>query len=180
MTGIGLDGAVRLALVASLIGACSTTRYAGPGVSPESVDVVRRENPGAEVLVEGVVPPPADVVRAPRRYALTLLETSPTETIIKEGWSSSQFAVQNREITGLTVTDHARGALQGAAVGALIAAGLEAVVVLRGAPCGSSCSLDFSRGEAVGLVGLFVGVPLLVLTTGVGALVGARTTYSFQ
>jgi hypothetical protein len=168
----------RLVIIATLSLACSTTRYAGPEVTPESVEVVRRENPGAEVRVEGVTPPAADLDRAPRRLSLILVETTPTETIVKEGWRSSQFAAQNREITGLTVTDHARGALQGLGVGALIAGALMGVAAWN-PPC-DTCFQKYSRLETAELVGLIVGVPVVVLTTSVGALIGARTTYSFQ
>jgi hypothetical protein len=177
-----MPGLERVAVVAgfALLGAaCSTTRYVGPTVTPESVDVIRGENPGSAVVVEGVEPPPADVPRASQRLKLTLVETSPTETVLKEGWSSAQFSVKNQEISGLTVTDHARGALQGAAVGALTAAVLVGVVELVGLPC-DSCLPKLGEADSGLRAGVYVGVPLMVLTTAVGALVGANTTYSFR
>jgi hypothetical protein len=170
---------VRVVVFALLGAACSTTRYVGPTVTPESVDVIRGENPGAPVVVEGVVPPAGDVPRASQHLKLTLVETNPTETVLKEGWSSAQFSVKNQEISGLTVTDHARGALQGAGVGALAAAVLVGIVELAGTPC-DSCLPKLGQADSGERVGIFVALPIVVLTTGVGALVGANTTYSFR
>jgi malate/lactate dehydrogenase len=178
MARIGLDRPVRVFVLAVLGLGCSTTRYAGPAVTPESVGVIRGENPGAPVVVEGVVPPSADVPRA-SKLTLTLVETNPTETVVKEAWSSAQFSVKNQDIRGLTITDHARGALQGAAVGALSAALLVGVAVLANVGC-DSCYVKVDPGSPAARVGIFVGIPLVLLTTGVGALVGARTTYTFQ
>jgi len=175
-------GCLRRSLIAfALLGAaCSTTRYVGPTVTPESVDVIRGENPGAPVVVEGVAPPPADVPRASQQLKLTLVETNPTETVVKEGWSSAQFSVKNQDIRGLTITDHARGALQGAAVGALAAAVLVGIVELAGTPCDSCLPRLSPQLDAGERVGLFIGVPMVVLTTALGAIAGANTTYSFQ
>jgi len=167
------------AVLALLGGACSTTRYAGPAVSPDSVGVIKSENPGVPLVVEGVEPPAADVPRASRRLTLTLVETSPTETIVKEAWSSAQFSVKNQDIRGLTITDHARGALQGAGLGALAAAVLVGIVELAGTPC-DSCLPKVSQLDAGERVGLFVGVPIVLLTMGVGAIAGANTTYTFR
>jgi hypothetical protein len=179
MARIGLDRPVRLCVVALLGVGCSTTRYAGPAVTPESVEVIRGENPGASVVVEGVDPPSADVPRTSKPLTLTLVETSPSETIVKEAWSSAQFSVKNQEIRGLSITDHTRGALQGAAVGALSAALLVGIAELANVDC-SSCYLKLDPGSRAARVGIFFGVPLVLVTTGVGALVGARTTYTFQ
>jgi hypothetical protein len=173
-TGVGI-----LALLSTLGAGCSTTRYVGPTVTPESVDVIRGENPGAPVVVEGVVPPAADVPRERDSLKLTLVETSPTETVVKEGWSSAQFSVKNQDIKGLTITDHARGALQGAGVGALAAAVLIGVVELAGTPC-DSCLPKIHQLDSGERVGLFIGVPIVLLTAGIGAIAGANTTYSFQ
>jgi hypothetical protein len=170
---------VRVAVCGLLGAACSTTRYVGPTVTPESVDVIRGENPGAPVVVEGVVPPPADVPRSSRSLKLTLVETSPSETVLREGWSSAQFSVKNQEISGLTVTDHARGALQGAGVGALAAAVLVGIVELAGTPC-DSCLPKLGQADSGERVGIFVGVPIVLLTTSIGAIAGANTTYSFH
>jgi hypothetical protein len=148
-------------------------------VTPESVDVIRGENPGAPVVVEGVSPPAADVPRARSSLKLTLVETNPNETVVKEGWSSAQFSVKNQEIKGLTITDHARGALQGAGLGALAAAVLVGVVEAVGSPC-DSCLPKINQLDSAERVGLFVGIPIVLLTTAVGALAGANTTYSFQ
>ncbi|HVU51231.1 MAG TPA: hypothetical protein VHL80_11120 [Polyangia bacterium] len=179
MARTGLERAIRVAMVMLLGAACSTTRYVGPTVTPESVDVIRGENPGAPIAIEGVVPPAADVPGARQSLKLTLVETSPTETVVKEGWSSAQFSVKNQEIRGLTITDHARGALQGAAVGALAAAVLVGIVELAGAPC-DSCLPRINQLDAGERAGIFVGVPIVLLTTGLGAIAGANTTYSFQ
>jgi hypothetical protein len=179
-TGLLRQRAVHLGILA-LVGAaaCSTTRYVGPAVTPESVDVIRGENPGAPIAIEGVVPPAADVPRARKSLNLTLVETNPTDTVVKEGWSSAQFSVKNEEIKGLTITDHARGALQGAGLGALAAAVLVGVVELAGTPC-DSCLPKISQLDSAERVGLFVGIPIVVLTSAVGAIAGANTTYSFQ
>jgi hypothetical protein len=171
---------VHLAVLAPLVLGCSTTRYAGPAVTPDSVAVIKSENPGVPLVVEGVEPPAADVPRASQRLKLTLVETSPTETIVKEGWSSAQFSVKNPEIKGLTITDHARGALQGAGVGALAAAVLVGIVEAVGTPCDSCLPKLSDQLDAGERVGLFVGVPIVLLTMGVGAIAGANTTYTFR
>src|SRR5579871_4158555 len=172
-------GGLLIATLALLGAACSTTRYVGPSVTPDSVDVIRGENPGAPIAVEGVGPPAADVPRARQNLKLTLVETGAAETVVKEAWSSAQFSVKNQEIRGLTITDHARGALQGAGLGALTAAVLIGAVELAGTPC-DSCLPKVNQLDSGERVGLFVGVPIVVLMTAVGAIAGANTTYSFQ
>jgi hypothetical protein len=174
-----LSRIVPVALTALLGAACSTTRYVGPEVTPDSVGIIKSENPGEPLVVEGVAPPPADVPRASQRLKLTLVETSPTETIVKEGWSSAQFSVKNQEISGLTITDHARGALQGAGVGALAAAVLVGIVELEGTPC-DSCLPKLGEADSAERVGFYVGIPIVLLTTVIGAIAGANTTYAFR
>jgi hypothetical protein len=175
----GFQRIVPLAILALVGAACSTTRYAGPEVTPDSVGVIKSENPGAPLVVEGVEPPAADVPRSSQRLKLTLVETSSTETVVKEGWSSAQFSVKNQQISGLTITDHARGALQGAGVGALAAALLVALVELEGTPC-DSCLPKLGEADRAERVGFYVGIPIVLLTTAIGAIAGANTTYAFR
>jgi hypothetical protein len=167
----------RAALVALAGAGCVTARHVGPEVTPASVELVRRENPGASIVVEGIYPPQEDVERAPKHLSVSLVETDDHQSIVKADWSSREFTVQNKRIRGLTVTDHARGALQGAGVGALIAGTFLGIIALV-TPC-TGC-IDDSRGKEVGLAGVYIGLPVLVLTTGIGALVGSTTTYTFE
>jgi hypothetical protein len=169
-----------IAFLASLIFGCATVRVGAPATSA-SVEAVQRENPGATFAVERLAPPSGERDARPQTGALTLLRTTPTETIVTEprGGAAVPLSMPSSDVASLTVTRHVRGALYGAGTGALLAAGLTVLAALTMGPC-SGCENDFTRGDAARVIGLRVGIPVLLLSTGVGALIGARTTYVFE
>jgi hypothetical protein len=169
-----------VAVLATLIFGCATTKVGAPATSA-SVEAVQRENPGSTLVVERLAPPAGNRDVSPQTGRLTLVRTTPTETIVADsrGGTSSQFSMRSADVASLTVTRHGRGALYGAGTGALLAAGLTVLAALTLGPC-SSCESDFTRSDAARIVGLSVGIPVFLLSTSVGAIIGARTTYVFE
>jgi hypothetical protein len=169
-----------VAFLATLILGRATTKVGVPATSA-GVEAVQRENPGATLVVERLAPPVGGRDASPQTSELTLVRTTPEETIVVEGrgGTSSQFSIPSSDVASLKITRHGRGALYGAGVGALLAAGLTGLAALTLGPC-SGCENDFTRGDAARVVGLGLGIPAFLLSTAVGAIIGTRTTYVFQ
>jgi hypothetical protein len=56
---------------------------------------------------------------------------------------------------------------------------LRRLAALTLGPC-SACESDFTRGDAALAIGLRLGIPVFVVSTAVGAIIGTRTTYVFE
>jgi len=169
-----------VAILVTLIFGCATMKVGAPATSA-SIEAVRRENRGATLVVERLAPPAGGRDASAQTGPLTLVGTTPTETIVVEGRGgpSSQFSMRSADVASLTRTHHGLGALYGAGTGALLAAGLTVLAALTLGPC-SGCESDFTRGDAARIVGLGVGIPVFLLSTAVGAIIGTRTTYVFE
>jgi hypothetical protein len=168
-----------VAILAILTFGCATTKVGAPATSA-SVEAVQRENPGETLVVERLAPPAGGCDTIPEGR-LTLVRTTPTETIVaaNRGGTSSEFSLRSSDVVSLKVTRHVRGALYGAGVGALLAGGLTVLAALTLGPC-QGCENDFTSADAARVIGLRVGIPVFLLSTGVGALIGTRTTYVFE
>ena len=131
--------------------------------------------------MERLEPAALDHSASPPAGPLTLVRTTPTETIVttRPAGASSQISLRSSDVASLTVTHHLRGALSGAGVGALLATAATVFAALTLGPC-DGCENDSTRGDAAWAIGLRVGVPVFLLSTGVGALIGTRTTYVFE
>lgn len=167
-----------LVLISTLSAGCGSTRYVAYPLTQQTVAEIRHQQPNTTIAIEPL-PRGVGALRTagtPEPHA-TLLETKADTTIVKVSSTPAPLEVPNTDVRRLVVTNHALGGVYGAGVGALITAGLMA---LTAASWQGEDKELFSRGDSVALVGLYAGLPTLVLSTTLGAIVGARTAYVVQ
>jgi hypothetical protein len=182
-----------LALVTLVFG-CSTTTFVQGPVTPAIVRNIDDEHPDATIRVERL----GDGAGAQPGSWMTLQRTLPERSNVRvyskttedpnlnakiQRWTitSTELSIPNSEIGRLTITSHARGALHGAGIGALVAAVEIGLVALAlAAPCHQGPCLQLSPGETIALLGPPIAAPSILLGTGLGALIGADTTYVFK
>jgi hypothetical protein len=156
--------------------ACSTTRYGGPGPTPEIEAALRAENARAPVPVDAVV-----AVGPPGRWSLEmpLVRVDPAFGVIVWNPSGQDQQLSTNQIVALRVHHRARGAAVGAGIGLLaggaLGVGLADAEDRNCPPVSVDCSGRAHMagfGIVFGLLGMLVGL-------GVGALVDPTTTVRF-
>jgi hypothetical protein len=168
-----------LAAVAVLASGCTTVSL-GPTMTPEVVKKVQVENFPRTVEAERVYPLPPGMPGQPPGRWMPLAGTTPTGIVVRDG--SQEVTVDSREIRSLKINDHAAGARIGAGVGLVLAAAYLVGVAVTYQPC-RDCFFDFGKADlpiALAVNGVLVALPLVAISTGVGALIGSPKSYVLQ
>ena len=184
--------AARLGLAALVLGSssgCSSTEHLGRVLTPENAETIRATGTYVTVLgPDGKQQGRLLEVGATRSFVQLQRSTMKTGTAPKLQVQSTQYStmsVDNSSIREVTTTNYARGAGEGLGLG--IMGGVLGGVALgylggsSGCGRGSAVCLDSGSRDDRAMLGAFSGLLVGgVFGPIIGAIIGHRTTYTFE